>query len=66
MARIALALACTLALTACGDNEKLQDIGDKAKATWDAVAAYTAEQKDKALVFFGERMTDLEVQGAQA
>ncbi len=66
MARIALLLACTLALTACGDSEKLDDLGDKAAATWKAVTAYTAEQKDKALVFFGERMTDLEGQWAKA
>jgi len=53
-------------LPGCGDDDKLQDIGEKAKATWKAVAAYTVEQKDKALTFFGARMDDLKDQWQKA
>jgi hypothetical protein len=70
MARIALALALVLAasplLGGCGDKEKLKDIGDKAAATWKAVAAYSVEQKDKALTFFGTQMGNLEGQWSKA
>ncbi|MDJ0521729.1 MAG: hypothetical protein QNJ90_06595 [Planctomycetota bacterium] len=66
MARIALVLALGLAFAACGDSEKLDQLGEKAAATWKAAAEFTAEQKDKALAFFGKRMTELEGQWQKA
>ncbi len=66
MTRIALVCALALMLSGCGDKEKLKDIGNKATATWKAVASYTVAQKDKALTFFGERFSDLGDQWANA